>query len=187
MKLWLDDVRPPPRGWAWSKTVQDAIGKLQTGQFTEVSLDYDLDHTDGRRKGTEVMQWLSQAVIEGQVPMPLIHVHTANPVGASQFAWLWRSLEERMYGQSPAAANPDNRQTSLFDSEEEGFALVSPEGEGKRVQAPKGEQQSLFLPQKPDREAMERIRERELAERAARKGRRKKRNPLSVLKRRLMR
>jgi len=184
MKLWLDDVRPAPRGWTWSKTVEDAVSKLGAGEVTEVSLDYDLDETDGHRKGTEVMQWLSMAIVDGRIPLPIIHFHSANPLGSARFAWLWRELEEQLHGQSPAAANPDKRQTSLFDAEEEGFALVSPEGEGKRVKAPKGEQRSLFAPQKPDREAMEKIRERELAERRARKSRRTRKNDL---KRRLMR
>ena len=61
--------------------------------------------------------------------------------------------------------------------------------EGKpvqRVRPPKEEQERLLPAEKPSREVMEKLRKRELEERAARRKRRKK-NPLDVIKRRLLR
>ena len=41
MKLWLDDVRKPPEGWAWAKTADEAIELLEAGEWkgTEHSTD----------------------------------------------------------------------------------------------------------------------------------------------------
>ncbi|MCZ4653834.1 hypothetical protein O4157_20745 [Gordonia amicalis] len=46
MKLWVDDLRTPPDGWAWAKTSAEAIGMLTDHAVTEPSLDHDLG---GRR------------------------------------------------------------------------------------------------------------------------------------------
>lgn len=50
MKLWVDDLRPPPDDtWVWSKTSQNAIDTLMLaglGEITEISLDHDLGGDD---------------------------------------------------------------------------------------------------------------------------------------------
>ncbi len=93
--LWLDDVRPAPEDWLWVKTVDDAIAELKTGSYSEVSLDYDLDQTDGERKGIEVMYWIGRAYEDGVLQeMPVIHVHTANPAGGRDMALMRQGLEE---------------------------------------------------------------------------------------------
>lgn len=42
MKLWHDDVRPPPEGWTWAKTNVEALEHLRRGDVDECSLDHDL-------------------------------------------------------------------------------------------------------------------------------------------------
>jgi len=42
MRLWLDDLRPPPPGWEWAKTVEEAILIIESGEVVEASLDHDL-------------------------------------------------------------------------------------------------------------------------------------------------
>ncbi len=92
--LWLDDVRPAPAGWMWVKTVDEAIETIKEVPVAEVSLDYDLDHTDGERKGIEVMYWLGRAYEAGDLQtLPVIHVHTANPLGGRDMALMWRAME----------------------------------------------------------------------------------------------
>ncbi|MEX1364432.1 MAG: hypothetical protein AB1Z98_15005, partial [Nannocystaceae bacterium] len=66
---------------------------------------------------------------------------------------------------SPSTTPPERAPGSLWSVDEEGFGLVSPRGEGQRVQVPAAVQPMLLDVGKPDREAMERLRERELAER----------------------
>lgn len=40
--MWLDDVRLPPDGWVWVKTVDEAMKLLLTGTVDHASLDHDL-------------------------------------------------------------------------------------------------------------------------------------------------
>ena len=48
VKVWHDDLRPPPDGWLWVRTNDDARKILATGNVTEISLDHDLglEHLD---------------------------------------------------------------------------------------------------------------------------------------------
>lgn len=51
MKLWHDDVRPPPGAleggsdWTWARTNEEAMSALSTGEVTEASLDHDLGYS----------------------------------------------------------------------------------------------------------------------------------------------
>ena len=85
MKVWLDDLREAPPGWVRVRTPEVAIGLLETGDVTEISLDHDLGLVDGERErtGYDVLLWLEREVAEGRwvFPLPQISVHSANPVG----------------------------------------------------------------------------------------------------------
>lgn len=94
MRVWLDDQRPAPPGWRWTTTVDETVDLLEAGKVTEVSLDHDLDYTDPGRDGMEVMDWIHRATAAGR-QMPVVHFHTANPVGGARFANSWRDLERR--------------------------------------------------------------------------------------------
>lgn len=50
MKLWHDDVRPPPPGWEWARTNDTAKALLKGGNVEEISLDHDLGY-DGPPPG----------------------------------------------------------------------------------------------------------------------------------------
>lgn len=85
MKLWLDDIRPTPKGW---KHYKDAYGMIYAldeyaSQVEEISLDHDLG--DGALYGTgyDVMKYLEEkAHSEPEFPIPpVINFHTANPIG----------------------------------------------------------------------------------------------------------
>lgn len=81
MKLWLDDVRPPPFGWEWVKTAAQAIYWLQKGVVEEASLDHDLGSADAQT-GYEVACWIEAAVVHDQdFVLPKVTIHSANPVG----------------------------------------------------------------------------------------------------------
>lgn len=43
VRVWVDDNRPAPEGWVWTKTAEEAKVRLLTGDVEELSLDYDLD------------------------------------------------------------------------------------------------------------------------------------------------
>jgi hypothetical protein len=40
MKLYVDDIRPVPAGWALARTVAEAVAALDAGGVEEVSLDF---------------------------------------------------------------------------------------------------------------------------------------------------
>jgi len=84
MKLWVDDERPAPEGWAGAKTYQEAIDLLLIEKVEELSLDHDLADfsSDGREKtGYDVALWLVQRKLDGQSIPAQISCHSANPIG----------------------------------------------------------------------------------------------------------
>lgn len=80
MKLWLDDLRPPPdEGWVWVETVDDAISWLMTDTVVDASLDNDLG--DEQPEGRRLVLWMAE---HETWPSGSITIHSANPV-ASQY------------------------------------------------------------------------------------------------------
>ncbi|RIR62262.1 cyclic-phosphate processing receiver domain-containing protein [Mycobacteroides abscessus] len=75
MRLWVDDERTAPDGWAWAKTSDEALNLLGGIEPVEaISLDHDLGGADTTRP---VVRWLAE---HGGWP-ERVYVHTANPVG----------------------------------------------------------------------------------------------------------
>lgn len=84
MKLWLDDLREPPKDWTdyvWAKKASAAITALETvPAIDEVSLDHDLGDSPDVGDGYDVLLWIERQVrLEGYKP-PKMSVHSANPV-----------------------------------------------------------------------------------------------------------
>lgn len=78
MKLYLDDERHPPSGWALVKSVKNAIAFLTKGKVTDLSLDHDLgvDYENGY----DVLLWIEEQVFTNPgFVLPNIKIHTANP------------------------------------------------------------------------------------------------------------
>lgn len=82
MKLWIDDVRPPPdASWTWAKTSEEALLMLRRADgnpITEISFDHDLGGDD---TAMPVARYLEEAAYDGLHPRIKWHVHSANPVG----------------------------------------------------------------------------------------------------------
>jgi hypothetical protein len=87
VKLWVDDLRPAPDGWVWSKTSANTIDTLMLsnpGEVIEMSLDHDLGGEDTTRP---IVLWLC----ENPSYWPeRVRVHSANPVGVE---WLEGMIE----------------------------------------------------------------------------------------------
>ena len=106
MKVWLDDNRPAPIGWAWVKTVDDCIQCLMDARahVEALSLDHDLGWCDDCVKaaridedgvilnpivsqcahvksGYDMACWLEEYDMFGP---PVIVIHSVNPEGASR-------------------------------------------------------------------------------------------------------
>jgi hypothetical protein len=58
VKLWVDDRRPAPRGWARAYTVAEAKAILEAGDVDDVSLDHDLGACERCLGGLSVEEWL---------------------------------------------------------------------------------------------------------------------------------
>jgi len=96
MKIWLDDIRQPPKDWIWCKTSLEIILLLcgHFDQVTEMSLDHDLWNGGC---GYDVLLWLEKEVVEGNiVSLPLIHIHSMNPVGRMRMKKALKSIKKRL-------------------------------------------------------------------------------------------
>lgn len=82
MKLWLDDTRPAPEGWMHVASVADAIlwcKIIGLSEVEEISLDHDLG--ENVATGYDFMKWLENESTKDEFVLPIIHIHSANPVG----------------------------------------------------------------------------------------------------------
>jgi NAD+-processing family protein with receiver domain len=52
VRVWLDDERAAPEGWAHVRTPEEAIELLRGGDVEEISLDHDLGLDVGARERT---------------------------------------------------------------------------------------------------------------------------------------
>lgn len=106
LRLWMDDMRHPPLGYAydlWAKTAKEAIELIDKGHalITHCSLDHDLaeEHYDDANStlpidrlkykeltGLAVIQWMAQS----NIWVPSIYIHTLNDMGAQEMLSLIR-------------------------------------------------------------------------------------------------
>ena len=77
MRVYLDDERSTPEGWLRVYWPDQAIGLLESGQVTEISLDHDLGD-DERGTGYDVVIWIEEAVALRGFKPPKIIIHSAN-------------------------------------------------------------------------------------------------------------
>lgn len=82
MKLWLDDLRPVPYGYAGAKSVNEAKQLIQEAEHNGIEievldLDHDLgDYADQGGDAIRLLDWLA----ERETFYP-VEIHTSNPVG----------------------------------------------------------------------------------------------------------
>ena len=87
MKIWVDDIRTAPDGYAWCKSVNEVINILKTIQYCDPQiidspidvLDLDHDAGDFVHDGGDYIKILD-FMEENNLRIP-IHIHSANPVG----------------------------------------------------------------------------------------------------------
>lgn len=88
VKIYLDDVRPCPKGWVLAKTAWECIDLLQkcNGFTIALSLDHDLgDESNGT--GYDVVKWIEERQHDTPVyyiTPSIITIHSANPVGIAK-------------------------------------------------------------------------------------------------------
>ena len=100
MRIWLDDMREAPAGWTRCVRPDEVIELLEGGEVEEISLDYDLGLVDERGldwNGEDVLRWIEQQVFErgSSVRLPVISIHSANPVGRQRLQRALDAIERR--------------------------------------------------------------------------------------------
>jgi hypothetical protein len=79
IKLYLDDARPTPAGWARVFNIEDAKVVLNTRSITHLSVDNDLGSEDHTTEGYNLLNWLEEQVyFDPTFPVPIITVHSSN-------------------------------------------------------------------------------------------------------------
>lgn len=77
MKLFVDDEREAPEGWDHAPDVETAIRRIATIPYDEISLDHDA----GPYGTFQPVAYFISEKWQSPVGAPIIHVHSANPVG----------------------------------------------------------------------------------------------------------
>ena len=98
MKVYLDDIRETPEGWARTKTASETIELLKSDKVSCVSLDHDLGEGNEQGTGNDVLVWIeSQVFTNPNYIPPMIIIHTSNVSAAQKMkAGVQRIREERV-------------------------------------------------------------------------------------------
>jgi hypothetical protein len=92
MRIYMDDERQTPGGWARTYTVAATIQLLETREVTHLSLDNDLG--DGEPEGYKVLDWLEETVYnDSTFPMPEVYIHSANSTRVEHMQRTLSSIE----------------------------------------------------------------------------------------------
>ena len=81
MWLWLDDVRPMPRGYharAW--TAEEAIQFIETGNVSHISFDHDLGN-EVEQTGYDVAKFIEEGAYFDALPYMTWEIHSDNGPG----------------------------------------------------------------------------------------------------------
>ena len=81
MKLWIDDLRKPPKGYVWCKSVNDAIMFIEQNYNVIELIDIDHDAGDYADCGGDFINVLNY-MEEHHLKAP-IRIHSQNPVGVA--------------------------------------------------------------------------------------------------------
>jgi hypothetical protein len=97
VKLFLDDLRPAPKGWILVKSAGQMMQEVlhYIGDIQAISLDNDLD--EGQPEGVDFLQ----AFIALKLWVPQIYLHTANPSARAYMLGYLESANERAYLKNP--------------------------------------------------------------------------------------
>lgn len=79
LKIWLDDVRPAPKGYLHAWNYEGAIYLIEHLSCLENDIELiSFDHDLGENKsGYDVAKY----IVENHIPIKEYKVHSANPVG----------------------------------------------------------------------------------------------------------
>jgi hypothetical protein len=86
IKIFLDDIRVPlDESWIVIKSYKRFVEFIIIQDFnsiSEISLDHDLGLEESEKTGYDIAKWLVEYSMDNNINLPLIRVHSANPVGS---------------------------------------------------------------------------------------------------------
>jgi len=93
MKLYIDDLRPCPEGYVLARTYAEALEKLESNTFDEISFDHDLGE---EKTGYDILCWIEWGLylIPTDFANTVFKVHSANPVGRQRMLQVIENIEE---------------------------------------------------------------------------------------------
>lgn len=93
IKIWLDDIRPPPDNtWMATTTAVSAIDCFSSINNVEfISFDHDLGT---KLTGYSVAKFIELMAYEGKLKRVRWDIHSANPVGKANIEMAMRKAEE---------------------------------------------------------------------------------------------
>lgn len=96
MKLYLDDVRPTPKGWVHCRWPQDVIWYLKNeSNISVISLDHDLGN-DYIGTGYDVLIWIEERVFNNPYySVPDLLIHSDNSVARKKMQQAIDSIYRR--------------------------------------------------------------------------------------------
>ncbi len=102
IKLWVDDVRPAPKGYTWLKSVKGVETLLLYFKYNNIEDEIliDLDHDAGEYAwdGGDYIKLLDWLEAENMVDAGFaFHIHSMNPVGIQNMRTIiqkngWREI-----------------------------------------------------------------------------------------------
>jgi NAD+-processing family protein with receiver domain len=107
MKIWLDDIRPAPDGWTWMKNATRVMTLIESAAWnvgrsgsdiTHISLDHDLG--ENVETGYDVMAFIEEMVVLHDYKLPVITIHSANPVGRANIQRVIDAITKRQHDKS---------------------------------------------------------------------------------------
>lgn len=105
MKIWVDDVRPAPKGYTWVRSVNGAIDIIEEYpkelnvdanmeyQIEIINIDHDAgDYAQDGGDYIKLLDWLEETGRDYP-----IHIHSMNPVGVANMRAIikrngWREI-----------------------------------------------------------------------------------------------
>ena len=96
MRIWLDDMRTPPKDshWdMWAKNAADCILAIQTGRVKFISFDHDLQNESEKESGYSVAKFIEEGAARGTVKPIAWAIHSDNPVGRMNIEAAMKSAE----------------------------------------------------------------------------------------------
>ena len=95
--VYLDDLRSAPRGWVRTRTAEETIDELRSGDVDQLSLDYNLG-PDAGQTGAAVLRWIDRQIAENPEwkPPRAIRVHSTHRVGRSLMIEMLRDICQRL-------------------------------------------------------------------------------------------